>query len=405
MAVLRSVIPSRAVKLSQRMGQIGESGTLRVSRLAAELKAQGKDVLDLGAGEPDFRSPRVAVEAACQALRDGFTKYTDASGIAELKQATAKELATRYGGPWSGKECVITVGAKMALFELAQALFEEGDEVVIPSPCWVSFPEQVRLAGAKPVHVATSGEDGFRIHAEPILAALTPRTRALLVNSPTNPTGGLIERAELEQLVAACAERGILYISDETYDRFVYPGSAFASASSLAARHPETVVLVGSFSKTFSMTGWRLGFLFGPPALVRAISTLQGHSTSNPTSFAMKGATAALAGAAADVEAMIEEYRLRRDLLVSGLKRLPGFRCQPPLGAFYAFPDVSGCYAPGRQGSVAFAEFLLEEAGVAVVPGSAFGDDRFIRISFACSRATLESALSRIEQALSRSPQ
>ncbi len=400
MAILRSVIPSRVVKLSQRLGRIGESGTLRVSRLAAELKAQGKDVLDLGAGEPDFRSPDVAVLAACQALQDGFTKYTDAGGILELKEAMTRELASRYCGPWTAKQCVITVGAKMALFELAQALFEEGDEVIIPSPCWVSFPEQVRLTGATPVFVTTSGEDGFRIHADPILAAITPKTRALLVNSPTNPTGGLIEHADLERLVAACAERGILYISDETYDRFIYPGSNFSSAASLAARYPETVVLVGSFSKTFSMTGWRLGFLCGPPPLVQAVSTLQGHSTSNPTSFAMKGAAAALAGAAADVEAMIAEYRLRRDLLIAGLERLPGFRCRPPLGAFYAFPDVSGCFRPGRESSVAFSEFLLSEAGVAVVPGSAFGADRHIRISFACSRATLESALSRIAQTL-----
>lgn len=400
MVIPCSVIPSAAVKLSQRMGRIRESGTLRVSRLAAELKAQGKDVLDLGAGEPDFRSPAVAVEAACQALKDGFTKYTDAAGILELKEAMTRELASRYGGPWTARDCVITVGAKMALFQLAQALFEEGDEVIIPSPCWVSFPEQVRLAGAAPVFVTTSGEDGFRIHADPILEAITPRTRAVLINAPTNPTGGLIARADLERLVAACAERGILYISDETYDRFVYPGSDFASAASLASRFPDTVALVGSFSKTFSMTGWRLGFLCAPPALAKAVATLQGHSTSNPTSFAMKGAAAALANAAADVEEMIEEYRLRRDLLVAGLERLPGFRCRPPLGAFYAFPDVTGCFRPGREGSVAFAEFLLAEAGVAVVPGSAFGDDRHIRISFACSRATLESALSRIAQAL-----
>lgn len=382
------------------MERVGESATLRVGRLALELKAQGVDVLDLAVGEPDFRSPAVAVEAAREALEAGFTKYTDGNGLKELRAATAAALAARYGAPWGAADGLITVGAKMALFNLAQALLDEGDQVIIPSPCWVSFPEQVRLVGAEPVLVPSRAEDGFLVHAEPLLAALTERTRAILLNTPSNPTGGVVPPADLQRLVEVCHQRGILLISDETYDRFVYPGTSFGSAAALAREFPDTVVLVGSFSKTYAMTGWRLGFAFGPAPVIKALSTLQSHSTSNPTSFAMKGALAALAAAEPDVAAMIEEYRLRRDLITEGLGTLPGVSCKPPLGAFYAFPNVTGCYRPGREGSVELAEFLLREARVAVVPGIAFGDDRFVRISFACSRATLASALDRMRAAL-----
>jgi aspartate aminotransferase len=386
----------RPVLLAERMGRVGESATLRASRLASELRAQGIEVVDFGVGEPDFPSPPVAVEAARQALADGFTKYTDGSGTRELRQAVADSLARRYGGPWAGGDVVITVGAKMALFQLALALFDPGDEVVLPSPCWVSFPEQIRFAGARPVPVPTAGEDGFRIHAEPLVAAFNDRTRAVLINSPTNPTGGVIGAADLRRLVEACAARGIPLISDETYDRFHYDGLAHASAASLAAEFPETVVLVGSFSKTYAMTGWRLGYLCASPPLVKAVATIQSHSTSNPTSFAMKGALAALAGAEADVERMIAAFQQRRDLLIAGLNDLPGFVCRPPAGAFYAFPEVSACYRPGMEGSMAFSEFLLEKAGVAVVPGIAFGSDRHVRISFACSGDTLRRGLERL---------
>ncbi len=387
------------MKLAARMGRVGESATLKVGRLAAELRAQGKDVLDLGVGEPDFDSPAVAVDGARQALAEGFTKYTDGNGLKDLRQAVASGLAQRYGAPWSGGDGLITVGAKMALYHLALALLEDGDEVVLPSPCWVSFPEQIRLTGARPVLVPTSGEDGFAIHAGPILAAMNERTRAVLVNSPSNPTGGIMAGEDLRRVVEACAARGIPFIADETYERFVY-GNGFASSAALAAAFPETVVLVGSFSKTYAMTGWRLGFVYGPPALIKAMSTLQSHSTSNPTSFAMKGALRALAAAEPDVEAMIAEYLARRDLITAGLAAIPGFRCAPPGGAFYVFPNVAGCYRPGRQGSVELSEFLLQEAGVAVVPGIAFGDDDHVRISFACSRQTLETALARIASAL-----
>jgi aspartate aminotransferase len=374
-----------------------------VSRQAAELRARGVSIVDFGAGEPDFDSPQVAVEAAREALARGFTRYTPGSGTPELREAIAESCRRRHGAPWSAAQTVITVGGKAALFELALALFEDGQEVILPEPCWVSFPEQIRFAGARPVLVPTSGEDGFRIHAGPILDAITDRTRAILLNSPSNPTGGMIGEEDLRAVVAAAAERGLLVISDETYERFVYDGKPHASAARLAAEFPETVVLVGSFSKTYAMTGWRIGYTLGPMAVIGAVEQIQSHATSNPTSFAMVGALAALTSAEPEVEVMIAAYQARRDFLIPRLNELPGFECRPPAGAFYAFPRVVDCYGPGRQGSVELTEFLLAEAGVAVVPGAAFGSDEHIRISFACSRATLAEGLERMASVLAAS--
>jgi aspartate aminotransferase len=394
------LIRSAPVKLSTRVSRIAESATLRVSRRAAELKARGIAVVDFGAGEPDFASPSAAVDAACDALARGFTRYTPGSGLPELRAEIAAWYQARYGSPWPGSQSVITVGGKAALFELALAVFEEGQEVILPSPAWVSLPEQVRFAGARPVEVPTRVEDGFRIHAEPLLAAVTDRTRAFLINAPCNPTGGIIAARDLRQVVEFAAEHGILVISDETYARFVYDGLEHASVAALAAEFPETVVLVGSFSKTYAMTGWRIGYLLGPPDVVRAVEIIQSHATSNPTSFAMVGALEALRCCEAEVERMIAEYAARRELLIPRLNEIPGFHCRPPDGAFYAFPRVADLYRPGRQGSVEFTELLLEEARVAVVPGAAFGADDHIRISFACSRAALAEGLERIAAVL-----
>jgi len=388
------------MRLSSRVGRIGESATLRVSRRAAELKAEGHDVVDFGAGEPDFASPAVAVEAARRALAEGFTKYTPSSGIPALRKAVAERYARQYGAPWGPDRTLIAVGGKGALFESILALVDDGDEVVLHTPAWVSFPEQIRFAGGTVVEVPTTGDDGFQIHAETILAALGPRTRAVILNSPCNPTGGVIAAEDLRAIVAACAEREIVVLSDETYERFLYDGETATSAAPLAAEFPETVAVVGSFSKTYAMTGWRLGYLLGPKALVDAAANIQGHATSNPTSFAMKGALAALEGAEADVEAMVAEYQARRDLLIPKLNALPGVTCLPPKGAFYAFPDVSAAFGGEIDGSIAFAERLLEAAHVAVVAGAAFGSDRHVRISFACSRETLDKGLERLGEFL-----
>ena len=388
------------MKLSSRVSRIGESATLKVSKRALELKARGVPVVDFGAGEPDFSSPPVAVDAACRALNAGFTKYTQGSGTPELRMAVAEDYHNRYGSPWSPAQSVITVGGKAALFELAMAVFEEGQEVILPSPAWVSLPEQIRFAGARPVEIPTSGSDGFRIHADAILEAVTDRTRAILLNSPCNPTGGVVAAEDLRRIVETAAERGLLVISDETYDRFVYDGLRHASAAALATEFPDTIALVGSFSKTYAMTGWRIGYLLGPAPVVKAVETIQSHATSNPTSFAMVGALEALRSAEPAVQEMIAEYQARRDLLIPRLNQLPGVDCRPPDGAFYAFPRVADAFRPGRQGSVAFTELLLEKANVAVVPGAAFGADDHIRISFACSRATLEEGLRRMAEVL-----
>ncbi len=373
---------------------------MRVSRRAKELRDEGRDIVDFSAGQPDFPSPAGAVEAARQALAEGFTRYTVATGIPELRDAIAVHYTQLHGSPWTRPETIVTVGGKAALFLLFQILVDDGDEVVYPSPAWVSFQAQIRLAGGRPVPVATSAGDGFTVHADALIEAVTDATTAILINSPSNPTGGMIGGGDLRRLVEFAAERGIAVVSDETYERFVYDGGRHASCAELAREFPRTVVLVSSFSKTYAMTGWRLGYALGPEELIEKAGALQGQITSNPTSFAMRGAVAALADAEDDVRRMISEFERRRDDLVPRLEKLPGVSCRKPGGAFYVFPDVSRCYRDGCRGSVELAEYLLEAAGVAVVPGLAFGDDDHIRISFACSRAALDEGLSRMEQAL-----
>jgi len=390
------------MQLSGRVDRIRESATLRVSRRALELRRQGVPVIDFGAGEPDFDSPAIAVEAARLALAQGFTRYTANNGIPELREALAERYRAAFGTPWTAADVLVTVGGKGALFESSLALFDDGTEVVLHTPAWVSFVEQIRFAGARPVEVPTSGADGFAIHAEPLVAALSERTRAVILNSPCNPTGGVISPAERRKVVEACAKRGIVVLSDETYERFAYDGFEPGSAASLAAEFPDTVAVIGSFSKTYAMTGWRLGYLLGPRELVDAAARIQSHATSNPTSFAMKGALAALVGAEADVVAMIAEYAARRDLLLARLARLPGIRCAAPRGAFYAFPDVSQRLTGDLATPTDFAERLLEEEAVAIVAGEAFGSDRHVRISFACSRQALTEGMDRIERFLAR---
>lgn len=388
------------MRISSRVEGIGESQTLRVARLARELKERGVDVIDLSVGEPDFSSPVGAVRAASQALENGFTRYTANTGILPLREALAESYHRRYGSSWTPGEVMVTVGAKMGLFELALALFQPGDEVVLPAPYWVSLPEQIRFSGAEPVLVDASPVDGFRLHGEALIAAMTERTRAVLLNTPCNPTGGTIGAEDLRLLVETCACRGIVLIADETYERFVYGDGVSLSAASLASEFPETVVVVGSFSKTYAMTGWRLGYVLAHKTLISALSKIQSHATSNPTSFAMAGAVEALLGGEEEWLLRLEEFEARRALLMPLLEALPGVRCQPPAGAFYAFPDITGCYRPGCDSSLAMSEWLLEEARVAVVPGQAFGRDGHIRMSFACSRQELRKGLERIGEAL-----
>lgn len=365
---------------------------MRVTRKAAELRAAGREIIDWSAGQPDFSSPEIAVEGVRRALSEGFTRYTAAAGIPDLRQALADHYGERHGVPWQLGNVLVTVGAKAALFELMLTLIDDGDSVVIPSPCWVSFPEQVRFAGGRPILVPLSASDGFAIHAEPVIDAIDDTTRMVLINSPSNPTGGIVAAADMRRIVEHCAERDIVVLSDETYERFLYDGAEHASAGALAAEFPDTVVVVSSFSKTYAMTGWRIGFALASADLIGRATAVQSHATSNPTSFAMYGALAALTGAEADVQRMLAAFARRRDLVVRGLERLPGVHCQAPAGAFYAFPHVAEHYREG-QGSLELAEHLLENAGIAIVPGVAFGADEHIRISFACSDAELERGL------------
>ena len=372
---------------------------MAVSRRVAELRREGVEVFDLGAGEPDFPSPETAVRAARRALDEGRTKYTVLEGTPELRAG----LAARYGkegAPWSAANVLVTVGAKAALYELAQAFLSPGDEVVVPTPAWVSIPAQVRLAGATAVTVPMAAADGFAIRAQPLIDAMSERTRAVVVNSPCNPTGAVAGVLDLERVARACAERGALLISDETYERFIYDGQRHASVASLAARYPETVVLVGSFSKTYAMTGWRLGYLLGAPSVVAAAAAVQSHMTSNATSFAMAGAEAVLEQEPPEAAALVAACARRRALVLAELDRIPGVVCPPPAGAFYAFPDVSAWFDERCPDSAAFCRRLLDEAGVATTPGSAFGCEGHIRLSYACSDRLLTTGLERMAELL-----
>jgi len=391
---------STKMHFSDRARNLAESATVKVFRRARELRDAGRDIVDLSAGEPDFPSPSIAVATAHKALDAGHTRYTVTAGLPDLRRILAARYRRLWGAPWEPPNVLISVGAKAALYELMQIVVDPGDEVVIPTPTWVSFEAQARLAGGVVRFVATDPADGFAIRAEPIVEAMSGRTRLVILNSPSNPTGGMVSAVDLRQIVEAAAERGALVLCDETYERFIYEGASHASGAALAAEFPETVAVVSSFSKTYAMTGWRIGYALGPSELIAKMAELQGHVTSNPTSFAMHGALAVVEGAEAEVEAMLAAFRARRQLVVAELERLPGVRCRPPAGAFYAFPNVAGCFRGSRQGSLALAEYLLEEAGVAVVPGVAFGADEHVRLSFAASLEELHRGLERLREAL-----
>ncbi|MBK9063945.1 MAG: pyridoxal phosphate-dependent aminotransferase [Acidobacteria bacterium] len=395
------------MRFASRASRVAASATLEVMRTAAALRASGVDVLDLGPGEPDFPTPDFVKAAGISAIQSGFTRYTDASGTPELRAAIAERYAREWKAPWGPADVVVTNGGKQALHTAILALFEEGDDVLVPVPYWVSFPEMVTLAGARPVFVPTSQENGFRLTASDVEAAATPATRGILVNSPTNPSGAVIEPAEIEKIVRLCAARGWMFLFDECYDRFVFEGRHL-SAAALAAEFPETVVLAGTFSKTYAMTGWRVGYACAARPVAEMIGRIVGHATSNVCSVAQAAALEALRRpdeSAKAIERMLAEYRRRRAYLIPALNALPGFRCTPPGGTFYAFPDVSAWYGKtvggvAVTGSASFAKALLDGAAVAVTPGSAFGEDRCVRISFATSMERLEEALKRLRGVL-----
>jgi aspartate aminotransferase len=380
--------------LAQRISTISVSSTMKVAADAEKLRREGVDVVDFSAGEPDFPTPDNVKRAAIAAIDHNFTKYTNAAGTLELKQAICDRHQQDYQTAYAANECVVTVGGKHAIFNLMQALVEPGDEVVIPVPYWVTYKDVVNYAGAKCVFVDTDENEGFDLRASMIERVLTPKTKMILINSPSNPSGAVFAWSELEKIVAMAKDRGIWILTDECYHRFLYDSAPVSLASIPGAK--ETIVVAGSLSKTYAMTGWRIGFVLGPAAVATGITKLQSHSTSNPTSISQKAALEALKGPQESVAVMLAEYKKRRDYVISRLRAMPGVKTQVPQGAFYAYPNVSAAYTGGIANSLQFAERLLAEQYVAIVPGEAFGTNEHIRISYATSMKELEKGLDRL---------
>ncbi|NDY42015.1 pyridoxal phosphate-dependent aminotransferase [Dissulfurirhabdus thermomarina] len=398
---------SAPLRLAQRVTSLKPSPTLTINAKAKHLKAQGVDLANLSAGEPDFDTPEHIKEAAVKAIRDGFTKYTPVGGIPELKEAVIARLAEDYAVTYRPEQILVSTGGKQALYNIAQALLDPGDEVIIPVPYWVSYPPIVELAGGVPRYLETRAEAGFDIDPAALEALVGPRTRAIILNSPSNPTGCVYSRATLAAVARVAAAHGLVVISDDIYDRIRFDGRPPENILSVAPDLADRVVLVNGVSKTYAMTGWRIGYMAGPEALVKAATRVQGQSTSNPNSIAQMAALAALTGPQECVDRMTAAFRERRDFITRRLNALPGVTCPEPMGAFYAFADLSA-YHGARAGdraigdSLAMTDYLLDEARIASVPGVAFGDDRFVRFSYASDLATLEAALARLEAALGR---
>ncbi|NWG00379.1 MAG: aminotransferase class I/II-fold pyridoxal phosphate-dependent enzyme [Thermoanaerobaculaceae bacterium] len=393
--------------LSERVNRIMLSPTLRISARAAQMRAQGIDVVDFSVGEPDFPTPEAVKRAAKAALDADFTKYTANDGIVELKRAICEKLERENGLHYTPDEVIVSTGAKNSLFNLAMSLFEPGDDILIPAPYWVSYPDQVKVCGANPVFIRTREEEGFKLHPRDLAAAITPNTKALVLNYPCNPTGACYTREELEEIAAICVREQTVVIADEIYEKLLYDGRRFVSIASLGEAIKKLTVVVNGFSKAFSMTGWRLGYAAGPREIIAACSKVQSHNTSNATSFVQKAAVTALKECSMEVERMRQEFERRRNAVVYRLRAIPGISCAQPPGAFYVMPNVSAYLdkeyagAPIRN-TYGLAYYLLKEAHVAVVPGEAFGTDAHVRISFATSLERIEEGCRRIAQALAR---
>ena len=393
------------MQLARRVKEIKPSPTLAVDAKAKALLAQGIDVVGFGAGEPDFDTPDNIKEAAIKAIKSGFTKYTPAGGTEELKKAVCQKFQKDNNLDYAPPEILISCGAKHSLYNICQALFEEGDEVLIPSPYWVSYPDMVMLAGGTPVIIKTTEKTGFRMTAQDLEKAITPKTKALILNSPSNPTGASYSKEDLTAIARVVLKKGITVISDEIYEKLIYDGFQFSSIASCdPALKPQTLVVNG-VSKSYSMTGWRIGYAAGPKDVISAMTNIQSQSTSNPTSIAQKASLEALNGPQDFIPIMVKEFDRRRTYMVDRLNAMPGVSCFKPSGAFYAFPNVSGVY--GRKAgsltiadSSTFAQYLLESVNVAVVPGVAFGADENIRLSYATSFANIEKGLDRIQKAI-----
>ena len=394
------------LKLASRLDPIKPSITLAVDAKAKALAAAGEAVCGFAAGEPDFDTPEHIKDAARAGLDKGVGKYTDVAGILPLRKAIAAELGAVHKVTIEPDQVLVSTGAKHSLFHLFMALLDPGDEVLIPAPYWVSYPDMVMLAGGKPVILETRAEDNFAVTAAQVRAACTPRTRAIVLNNPSNPTGAVYSRAQIEALAAACVEKDILVVSDDIYRQLVYGDATYVSIASIGPEIAERTILIDGASKTYAMTGWRIGYTAGPLPLIKAMAKIQGQSTSNPTHAAQLAALAALTGPQQCVADMRKAFDDRRIAMVRLLRAIPGVKCVEPQGAFYAFPDVStyvGKKSP--QGTVLaddvqLCDWLVDAGKVAVVPGSGFGAPGFVRLSYACAMQDIENGVDRLAKSL-----
>jgi aspartate aminotransferase len=389
-------------EIAERISAISVSSTMKVAADADRLRREGVDVVDFGAGEPDFPTPDNIKQAAVQALASNFTKYTNTAGVQELRQAICDRHRLDFGTSYSANECMVTVGGKHAIFNLIQALINPGDEVIIPVPYWVTYKDVVNYAGGVCVFVDADEATGFEINASLIERRITPRTKLVIINSPCNPSGAVLSAENFRDIFELIARRDLFLLTDECYCQFLYEGEPFSIAAMPGAK--EKVVIAGSLSKTYAMTGWRIGFALAAAAIINAMTKLQSHSTSNPTSIAQKAAIEAMLGPQDSVPQMLAEYRRRRDFVVNRLREIPGVSIVTPKGAFYAYPNIAVAYENGRiKNSLEFAARLLEQAHVAVVPGEAFGTKDHVRISYATSMHELERGLDRLQAFIANS--
>lgn len=393
------------MKLTERINSIKPSPTLAITMKANALRAQGRDIIGFGAGEPDFDTPDPVKKAAIRAIDEGFTKYTPVGGIDELKDAIIGKLQRDNQLTYTRAQIVVSCGAKHTLYNLAQVLFEKGDEVIIPSPYWVSYPDIVLLTGAKPVVLQTSVSEGFKIQPAQLDAAIGAKTRAVIINSPSNPSGVAYTAAELQELADVMARKGVLVISDDIYEKILYDGMPFVNVPVVCPAMKGLTVVVNGLSKSHAMTGWRIGYAAGPEEIIAAMTKLQSQNTSNPNSIAQKASVEALNGDQGVVTAMVMEFEKRRNVIVEKLNAIPEITCMIPQGAFYVFPSIAGLRGRKYGGrslltSADLAGYLLDEANVAVIPGGEFGHDDHIRLSYATSMAKIEEGLHRIREAI-----
>ncbi|MGI9558829.1 MAG: pyridoxal phosphate-dependent aminotransferase [Thermodesulfobacteriota bacterium] len=393
------------IEVSKKAAGIKQSATLAITAKVKELKTQGVDVIGFGAGEPDFDTPGNIKDAGIDSIKDGFTKYTPVGGVAELKDAIIARIKQDYGIEYSQNEVMASCGAKHTLYNIAQSVFNPGDEVIVPAPYWVSYPAQIELAGAVPVIVETNIKEEFKLTPQALEKKITPKTRALILNYPSNPTGATYDEKELKAIAETALEAGMCVISDEIYDKILYGGRTHTPVAALGKKFKENSILVNGVSKTYSMTGWRIGYAAGDKDVIAAMSRIQGQSTSNPPSMAQAAAIEALSGSQEVTGRRAEEFERRKDFITSRVKEM-GFDCMPPHGAFYIFPSIER-FIGKKFGdktitdSFEFTEFLLNQAKVAVVPGVEFGMENHVRISYATSMENIEEGMNRVEKAVS----